>query len=184
MSHAFNYVIPVYDQDGKTTAFRMWFLDSGEDSDCMGVSGYDCVRPDQIEWFRQANKDIPESDASKGKGFLFVHIPLGEYMNLYNNMNFYGKYGEDICCWSVNTGLFGALKEQKTIEWIAVGHDHNNDFYGNFDGINLAYGRKTGYACYGPENMQRGARVFEVTMDPYSIETWVRQEDGTIHKET
>lgn len=105
-------------------------------------------------------------------------------MNLYNNMNFYGKYGESICCWALNTGLFGAMKEQKTVEWVSAGHDHDNDFYGNYDGINLAYGRKTGYACYGPENMQRGARVFEVTMEPYSIETWVRQEDGTIHKET
>lgn len=75
------------------------------------------------------------------------------------------------------------MKEQKTVEWVTCGHDHDNDFYGNYDGINLAYGRKTGHACYGPENMQRGARVFEVTLEPYSIETWVRQEDGTIHKE-
>ena len=27
--------------------------------------------------------------------------------------------------------------------------------------------------------MQRGARVFEVTADPYSIKSWIRQEDGT-----
>lgn len=66
---------------------------------------------------------------------------------------------------------------------MSVGHDHDNDYYGEFDGINLAYGRKTGHACYGPNNMQRGARVFEVTMNPYKITTWVRQEDGTIHKE-
>lgn len=31
--------------------------------------------------------------------------------------------------------------------------------------------------------MQRGARVFEVTMNPYSIKTWVRQEDGTVRIE-
>ncbi len=46
ISHAFNYMLPVYEQDGKTVAFRLWFLDSGEDEDCMGVGGYDCVRPD------------------------------------------------------------------------------------------------------------------------------------------
>ncbi|CDW88364.1 metallophosphoesterase [Stylonychia lemnae] len=183
ISHAFNYMLPVYDQSGQNISFRLWFIDSGEDQDCMGVGGYDCVRPDQIEWFRQQNKAIPESDPTKGKGFLFVHIPLSEYINLYNNDQFYGKRQEDICCWAVNTGLFGALKEQKTVEWVTVGHDHNNDYYGNYDGINLAYGRKTGYACYGPDNMQRGARVFEVTLNPYKIETWVRQEDGTIHKE-
>lgn len=90
LSHAFNYVLPVYNQNGSDVAFRLWFLDSGEDEDCMGVGGYDCVRPDQVEWFRRENKKIPEDDPSKGKGFLFVHIPLGEYTNLYNNMEFYG----------------------------------------------------------------------------------------------
>lgn len=110
-----------------------------------------------------------------------MHIPLPEYTNLYNNDLFYGKYGEEVCCWSLNTGLFAALIEQKTVQWVSAGHDHNNDYYGTYDGINLAYGRKTGVACYGPKDMQRGARVFEVTMEPYSISTWVRQEDGTIH---
>jgi len=70
------------------------------------------------------------------------------------------------------------------VEWVVAGHDHNNDYYGNYDGINLAYGRKTGYGCYGPDKMMRGARVFEVTQNPYSIKTWVRQEDGSIHTET
>jgi len=140
----------------------------------MGIGGYDCVRPDQVEWFRQANAAIPNDDPSKGKGFLFVHMPLSEYMNLYNNDNFYGQRGEEICCWALNTGLFGALIEQKTVEWVLCGHDHDNDYYGSIDGINLGYGRKTGHACYGPKNMQRGARVFEVTMNPYSIKTWVR----------
>jgi hypothetical protein len=184
ISHAFNYVLPVYDETGEDVELRLWFLDSGEDSDCMGVSGYDCVRPDQIEWLREAHNSIPDNDPSKNKGLLFLHIPTAEFMDLSNNAVYYGTRGEDICCWAVNTGLFGALKEQNIAQWVAVGHDHNNDYYGNYDGINLAYGRKTGYACYGPDNMQHGARVFEVTLDPYSVDTWVRQEDGSIHRET
>lgn len=46
ISHSFNYQLPVYGQDGTTIGFRLWFLDSGEDTDCMGVGGYDCIRPD------------------------------------------------------------------------------------------------------------------------------------------
>ncbi|CDW79940.1 UNKNOWN [Stylonychia lemnae] len=183
ISHTFNYILPVYDYEGKNILFRLWFMDSGEDQDCMGVSGYDCVRPDQIEWFRSMNKAIPDDDPSKGKGFLLVHIPLFEYINLYNNDLFYGARGEEVSCQALNTGLFAALKEQKTVEWVLVGHDHDNDFYGNYDGINLSFGRKTGHGSYGPLNMQQGARVFEITTNPYKISTWVRQEDGTIHKE-
>jgi hypothetical protein len=103
---------------------------------------------------------------------------------LYNDYRFFGTKGEDICCWSVNTGLFAAIKEQKTIEWVTAGHDHNNDYYGEFQGVNLAYGRKSGRGGYGPDNMKIGARVWEVTQSPYGIETWVREQGGTIHKET
>lgn len=109
---------------------------------------------------------------------------MNEYLNLYNNNQFYGTRDEPICCWSVNTGLFGALKEQKTVEWVTAGHDHDNDYYGNYQGINLAYGRKSGFGGYGPKNLKVGARIFEVTLDPYGIDTWVREDGGTIHRET
>ncbi|MFN9942820.1 MAG: metallophosphatase, partial [bacterium] len=83
------------------------------------------MHPDQIEWFREQNNLIDAADRSKGHGFLFMHIPMIEYVNLYNDFNYYGTRGEEICCWSVNTGMFGALVEQPTIEWVTVGHDHN-----------------------------------------------------------
>lgn len=52
---------------------------------------------------------------------------------------------------------------------MSVGHDHNNDYHGEYEGITLSYGRKTGYSCYGPSNLLHGARVFELTLEPYSI---------------
>jgi len=182
ISHAFNYMLPVYHGNGSDVAFRLWFLDSGEDTGCFGVRGYDCVRPDQIEWFRQAHYQIPATDPSKGRGILFMHISIPEYTYLYNNMGFYGHRGETSYCQPLNTGLFGAMKEQKTVEWVTVGHDHNNDFHGNYDGINLAYGRKTGYACYGPDGILHGARVFEYAVSESGInsKTWIRQEDGSV----
>lgn len=63
ISHSFNYILPVYDSKGENVIFRMWFLDSGEEG-CMGINGYDCVRPDQIEWFREESKKISDSDPS------------------------------------------------------------------------------------------------------------------------
>lgn len=48
-----------------------------------------------------------------------------------------------------------------------------------YEGINLAYGRKTGFGCYGPSApMKRGARVFEATKEPWTIDTWVRSDGG------
>jgi predicted MPP superfamily phosphohydrolase len=88
ISHAFNYFLPVYDKNGSEIQFRLWFLDTGHE-DCLNEKGWDCVRPDQVEWFRREHRKI--NDNSKGKGFLFIHIPISEYMNLYNDFSFFGN---------------------------------------------------------------------------------------------
>ena len=36
------------------------------------------------------------------------------------------------------------------IQGVFVGHDHCNDFFVDFEGMLLAYGRKTGVGGYGP----------------------------------
>jgi hypothetical protein len=50
-------------------------------------------------------------DPSKGRGFAFLHIPLPEYMDLYNNGRFFGTKNEKIACGSINTGLFAHMLE-------------------------------------------------------------------------
>lgn len=129
ISHATNYMLPVFGQAGEDVQFRMWFLDTGDD-DCMEISGYGCVMPDQLEWFRTEHLKI--TDASKGKGFLFIHIPFDEYIELYNDGNYVGMKDEDVSCGSVNTGVYSSLIEQKTVEWVSCGHDHNNDYHGEY----------------------------------------------------
>jgi len=84
-------------------------------------------------------------------------------MNVYTYNDIFGLKAEEVCCPAVNTGLFSAITEQKTVEWVTAGHDHNNDYYGLYEGIYLTYGRKTGYGSYGPTWFLRGARVFEIT---------------------
>lgn len=143
-------MLPVFGQSGYDVQFRMWFLDTG-DSDCEDIKGYACILPDQLAWFRSENKKI--TDTSKGRGFLFIHIPLDEYRELYNDGFYVGIRDEWVCCQALNTGVYSTLLEQKTVEWVSCGHDHNNDYYGEYSksGINLAYGRKTGFGSYGPD---------------------------------
>lgn len=181
LTHAFNYVLPVYDETGENVVFRNWYLDSG-DHECLVVNGYSCVFPDQIKWFRDANSEIPMDDPSKGKGFLWVHIPFNEFLNVVNDYDYYGQKNSPLSCWAVDTGMFAAMKEQPTVNWVSCGHDHCTDLYGEYYGIFLGFGRKTGYGSYGPAPgfITRGARVFEMTKDPWNIDTWVREEDGTV----
>ncbi len=101
---------------------------------------------------------------------------------MYNTVKVNGVKNEITSCSSVNTGLFSAMLEQRTVDWVACGHDHSNDFYGEYMGLKLGYGRKTGYGGYGPDNMRRGARVFFIKKEPYTIETWIREEGGLIDR--
>ncbi|CDW79475.1 ser thr phosphatase family superfamily protein [Stylonychia lemnae] len=184
ISKVFNYLLPIYDQSGKNIMYRLWFLDSGN-LHCQNFDGYDCFEQDQIDWFRSENSKIKDDDISKGRAIAIFHIPLYQFMHLLKPGNhFYGYQQEPVCCQGLDTGLFAAIKEQKSVEWITCGHDHNNDYHGTYDDINLSYGRKTGYGGYGPKNIQRGARIFEITLEPYSVKTWIREENGNIVNHT
>ena len=71
-----------------------------------------------------------------------------------------------------------------TVAWASAGGDHSTDFWGTYNGINLSYGRKSGFGSYGPKFMKRGARIFDLSINRYdgsmNIDTWIRQQDGSI----
>ena len=41
---------------------------------------------------------------------LFTHFPLPEYIDAYNNYDYYGVKNDLVSCPSLNTGLFDMLK--------------------------------------------------------------------------
>ncbi len=67
---------------------------------------------------------------------------------------------------------------------MAAGHDHSSDYWGNYGGLNLSMGRKSGYGSFGPKFKNVGARVFDLTVDQktgnMTINTWIREDDGSI----
>ena len=57
----------------------------------MGTGGMDCVRRDQIEWFKDESRMIADDDQSKPNGIAFMHHALQEHMTLVNNYNVHGQ---------------------------------------------------------------------------------------------
>merc|ERR1712147_540420 len=146
MHHQFTYMIPIESQKGSEEILsRIWFFGTGRDN-CLGLGGMDCIRRDQIEWFRYESDRIESDDIHRGNGIAFMSIPLQEHMYLGNNFSVHGNKRDYSSCQALNTGFFAAAKQAGTISWISTGTDQNTDFWGTFDGINLAYGRKTGIA--------------------------------------
>ena len=70
---------------------------------------------------------------------------------MWNQNDIYGAAHDPVSCSSVDTGLYAAFKEIGNIDSVFCGHNHGNDYWGNYNGINLYFGRKTGYGGYMPQ---------------------------------
>ncbi|PRP75339.1 hypothetical protein PROFUN_05650 [Planoprotostelium fungivorum] len=177
-----NYQLHIYGNEGRPST-SLWMFDSFNYS-CQGVEGYGCVTPETVQWYRQKSIQT-EKKHGRLPGLAFFHIPFPEYISLWNSQTVLGSLeDEGVCCSSVNTGLYSAFKERGDVVAAFCGHDHSNDFSGDWYGVQLAYGRKTGYGAYGPPpGWSRGARVIEITEKPFRIRSWIRTEEGDIARQ-
>lgn len=178
---ATNYYLFVYssDETNEVPVAILYIFDSS-DNNCENVTGWGCVYPDQIQWYLKTAADIQTKYGRIIPALAFFHIPVPEFMYMWNNLTTFGRLQDTgVCCFSVNTGLIDAFKQMGDVISVHCGHDHDNDFYGLWDGIMLAYGRKTGYGGYGPPpGWLRGARILQLTENPFSLTHWIREEDG------
>ena len=163
-------------QDGSLADFSvpidnrayLYFLDSHAYADTTFFS-YAWFKPEQVEWLRES-----ASAHSSKPSYAFFHIPLCEYTDTTNHT---GTYGESVCCGKKNTGMFNAMKETGFVATFC-GHDHDNDYVVEHDGVLLAYGRYSG--SNGEYNhLPKGARVIVIHRNG-TLETWIRDGRGQI----
>ncbi|NKG19462.1 metallophosphoesterase family protein [Paeniglutamicibacter terrestris] len=181
-------------------AFGIWLLDSGRyapDSvggqDFEGLMSYDWIRPEQIDWYREAS-GATERRHGKVDSLMFFHIPLWEHHHMWFGSQFtsneadhakavkkhgiVGVKNEEVYVGAFNSGLFAALQERGDVRGAYCGHDHINTYMGNYFGIELGYGPGTGFGPYGvggaQEHSLRGARVFELDEHAKNVYTGTR----------
>lgn len=144
-----NFYLPVYEHNRgaeSVPASALWVFDSNQYT-CNGhSSGWGCIYTDQIDWYKstaaqlktQYGGVLPPANA-------YFHIPLDEYLNAHSSKGeCQGRKDEGTCCPLINSGAFEAFKEVGDVYSTHVGHDHDNDFGFNYQGIYLYYGRKSG----------------------------------------
>ena len=68
-----------------------------------------------------------------------------------------------------------------SLSWqaIFVGHNHGLDWCCPYEKLWLCFARHTGYGGYG--DWPRGARIIEITQQPFSFRTWIRMEDSVVY---
>lgn len=179
-----NYLLNVYegeseeeeDDDGSgddAVALQLLFLDSG------GGTLPQQLETNQVQWFQsQRISGVPV--------VAFQHIPTAEFA--YDGKTCRGLRGEGIAPIHKDPGLVEALYADGNVHFLAVGHNHGNDFccnYQNNNTFHVCFGRHTGYGGYGSWN--RGARVYQLERNEdtqeFTWRSWVRMEVGNIRDE-
>ncbi|MFH5182026.1 metallophosphoesterase family protein [Paenibacillus sp. TAB 01] len=172
-----NYTLPVYGND-ESIAAVLYAMDSGEYAKPL-LPGYDWIRRDQIGWYADESRRYAADNGGRPlPGLMFFHIPLPEYVEVWEHESCFGEKHEGVASPKVNSGMFAAMLEQGNIDGVFVGHDHVNDYWGELHGMRLCYGRATGYNTYGREGWPRGARVIKLTEGKRGFDSWLRLEDG------
>jgi 3',5'-cyclic AMP phosphodiesterase CpdA len=189
-----NMNVLIYSARGNKPVFNVWGLDSGRyapeeiagqriaDDFLLGwtwMPDWDWMRPSQIAWYINTSEKLEKKNNRKIPSLMFFHIPLQEFRTMYENRarhEFTGERNEDECPGPFNSGLFSAMLERGDVKGVFVGHDHVNNYVGNYFGIMLGYSANTGFGTYGlggsDNDRLRGARVFNLNeADPETIET-------------
>lgn len=195
------YNVPVKSSDGKRIAFNIYMMDTNnkrENSDLL--TGYEGVKPEQVEWYRQKSDELKAANGGKVvPSLLFQHIPVKEIYQLLeevpydeagddavfsidefkwfklNDKVIDGVLGEVPCSEPLesHTGQYQAWVEKGDIVGAFFGHDHVNSFRGKTDdGIVMGYNGGTGFSSYG-RGGDRSVRIFEIDeKDPANYNTY------------
>ncbi|XP_066315830.1 probable inactive purple acid phosphatase 16 isoform X2 [Miscanthus floridulus] len=180
-----NYVLQVHSRrrtrdDDHVPALLMYFLDSG------GGSYTEVVSSAQVKWFQSQsqflnpNGRIPE--------LIFWHIPSTAYVMVGPKAKSeirkpcVGSINkEEVAPQAAEWGMMDALAKRPSVKAVFVGHNHGLDWCCPYEELWLCFARHTGYGGYG--DWPKGARIIQVTEDPFSAVSWIRMENGSRHSD-
>lgn len=139
-----NYIINLTRND--KPVYSLFMLDDGQFRVVDGKITDGGVSENQISWYRWAVNSIEQECGYTVPNMAFMHVPVPEYSQLEDEFEM-GIRGEDTCTAKVNDGFFEAFKANGGTHMFA-GHDHNNNFITELDGVTLGYMTKSSYNCY------------------------------------
>ncbi len=189
--------LPILSSDGKKVAYNLWFFDSGDYiyNEDGSRNGYDCVRKDQIEWYKSVSERLQAANGGEVVPSLaFEHIipqeaaqkvmfslpfQLGELTKnftdgtsatyLPNYFAFSGILSEAPCPSPDNDGQWDAFVERRDVKACFFGHDHVNNFSVNVDGVDAVSVPGTTFKSYQSFTDQ-GSMV--ITLDESDLSTY------------
>jgi len=176
----------IQDSSGKSPVFCLWLIDSNAYAP-QNIGGYDWIHADQVNWYYQTSLNLETKYGHKIPGIMFFHIPILQFGEMTSKGKFTGDRYEPDAPAKLDGGLFAAVLERGDVKGIFCGHEHVNNYVGEWMGVKLGYDSSIGYASYNlpdsdPRSAHtRGGRVFVISQsDPWNFKTWMRFIDGSV----
>ncbi|MQM01748.1 hypothetical protein Taro_034496 [Colocasia esculenta] len=176
-----NYVLKVFSsKDQDSVVVLLYFLDSG------GGSYPEVISNAQAQWFQQKTQEInPDSTIPE---IIFWHIPSRAYKRVAPSRIFgirrpcVGSINkEKVAPQEAERGMMDILLDRPSVKAVFAGHNHGLDWCCPYKKLWLCFARHTGYGGYG--DWPRGARMLEMSEQPFAIRSWIRMEDGSQHSD-
>nr|GLL47497.1 probable inactive purple acid phosphatase 16 isoform X1 [Ipomoea trifida] len=173
-----NYVLKLVSSSSSDPVAYMYFLDSG------GGSYPEVVSYAQAQWFNRTSQQVNPN--ARVPELIFWHIPSQEYKHaapmFVLDKNCVGSmFAEKVAAQEAEMGIMELLQGRSSVMAVFVGHNHGLDWCCPHKNLWLCYARHTGYGGYG--NWARGARILEISQQPFSLKSWIRMENGSVHSE-
>lgn len=193
--------LTVKSSDGSKVAYNLYMFDSNmyaEDENGNEV-GYDCVHPDQIEWYKSVAAHLKaENGGVTVPAMAFQHIVVQEAFDqlFYKSPVSLGSAGKDFdgvhytylpklssikdgllleapCPGYYNYGQFDAMVETGDVKAIFSGHDHIDTYTVTLNGINITNTAGAMHHSYSKDYL-RGARL--IVLDESDLSTYETSE--------
>lgn len=178
------FSLPIYSSRSDEPAVNLYLIDTGTNAK---EGGYEALPTEKIDWYRGIRDKLREKWGRYIPSMVFQHIPVHEIYNLFDEVDkkhpdavkayrihkgqFFKlkdefahgdvKLYEPASIPDVNTGEFEAMTEKGDVFAMYFGHDHQNNFVGTYQGIDMGFGPSCGFNEYG-NGVERGCRIIEL----------------------
>ncbi len=165
-----NYTVQVLDPGG-TAVWEFICLNTAQEG----------LGQEQQEWLKGLQQEREGQERPRG-AFGVFHIPIKQYATIWEEKIASGVKLEVVCNEQEDGLSLAGLKALGHVRACVCGHDHVNDYAGTVEGIDLIYGRATGYGGYGARMVPKGAKLYTINAETGQFDWASYVADGTTWK--
>ena len=184
----------LYNQNGSFNSVIIG-LDSG--SNDIYNDNYDYIYDSQVNWYESEIRSIAAENGLSPAGmnsYLYYHIPLNIAEEVANNGTAssynYGSDGESGGCSKHSDPLWDRVLSLGSTRTMSYGHNHSNDLWFTYKGIDFLYGKSIEYSVYNTDATKRGGTeihvrqnksyyITENSLNDFNKNSFVLEADGT-----